>query len=167
MRAAGVVGDPCFAWAPLVVVFCVSFTLSDPVLSSFIVFFLCCLLCLILCSLRFCVVFTLCARDDPQLSADSHYAPHLRSLPAGYPHKDGTACIKITETANGETAEEITSFDPPERLTYRCVRGGYWIMDHESEVLFDKEPDTGYVFIDALAQDVLSAFSDSDLGRRG
>jgi hypothetical protein len=63
----------------------------------------------------------------------------------GYPIRNGTSCIKVIETANGETAEEITSYDPNERITYHCVRGGYWIMDHESEVLFDRDMDTGYV----------------------
>jgi len=60
----------------------------------------------------------------------------------GVPAPNGVGCVRAFSRA-GITAvqEEVTSFDPPRRMTYRIVKGGGPIKDHRGEVVFEPHPD--------------------------
>jgi len=56
----------------------------------------------------------------------------------GTPDRNGVGCVRAFESAMG-LQEEVTEFEPPHRMTYRIVRGGFPIKNHRGEVRF--EPD--------------------------
>ena len=60
----------------------------------------------------------------------------------GVPAPNGVGCVRAFSRA-GITAvhEEVTSFEPPKRMTYKIVRGGGPLKDHRGEVVF--EPHSG------------------------
>lgn len=57
----------------------------------------------------------------------------------GEPPPNGVGCVRVISNAGFEVHEEVLSFDPPHRMTYRVVRGGVPLRDHLGEVTF--EPD--------------------------
>jgi len=54
----------------------------------------------------------------------------------GTPDRNGVGCVRAFESAMG-LQEEVTEFEPPRRMTYRIVRGGFPITNHRGEVLFE------------------------------
>ena len=60
----------------------------------------------------------------------------------GVPAPNGVGCVRAFSRA-GITAvqEEVTSFEPPKRMTYRIVKGGGPLRDHSGEVLFEPHPE--------------------------
>jgi len=60
----------------------------------------------------------------------------------GVPAPNGVGCVRAFSSA-GITAvqEEVTSFEPPRRMTYRIVKGGGPLKDHRGEVVL--EPHAG------------------------
>ena len=58
----------------------------------------------------------------------------------GQPDRNGVGAVRCFSTGGVSTFEEVLSFEPPKRMTYRVVRGGIPIMkDHLGEVVL--EPD--------------------------
>jgi SAM-dependent methyltransferase/uncharacterized protein YndB with AHSA1/START domain len=58
----------------------------------------------------------------------------------GHPDRNGVGAVRCFTTGGVSVFEEVLSFEPPKRMTYRVVRGGIPIMkDHLGEVLL--EPD--------------------------
>jgi uncharacterized protein YndB with AHSA1/START domain len=60
--------------------------------------------------------------------------------PEGIPAPNGLGCVRAFSAAGIEfVAEEVTAFEPPTRLMYRIVRGGWPLRTHQGEVLFARE----------------------------
>ena len=58
----------------------------------------------------------------------------------GHPDRNGVGAVRCFTTGGLSVFEEVLSFEPPKRMTYRVVRGGIPIMkDHFGEVVL--EPD--------------------------
>ena len=58
----------------------------------------------------------------------------------GHPDRNGVGAVRCFKTGPVSVYEEVLTFEPPKRMTYRVVRGGIPIMkDHLGEVLL--EPD--------------------------
>jgi SAM-dependent methyltransferase/uncharacterized protein YndB with AHSA1/START domain len=58
----------------------------------------------------------------------------------GHPDRNGVGAVRCFTSGGISVFEEVLSFDPPKRMTYRVVRGGIPIMkDHLGEVVL--EPD--------------------------
>lgn len=55
----------------------------------------------------------------------------------GIPAPNGVGCVREIASFGIKVCEEILSFDPPRRMTYRVVRGGRPIRDHFGEVVFE------------------------------
>jgi hypothetical protein len=55
----------------------------------------------------------------------------------GLPAPNGVGCVRAISSFGVSVYEEVLSFDPPRRMTYRIVRGGLPIRDHLGEVLFE------------------------------
>ncbi len=56
----------------------------------------------------------------------------------GTPPPNGVGCVRVFSNAGLKTVyEEVLSFEPPRRMTYRIVRGPVPIRDHLGEVLFE------------------------------
>jgi uncharacterized protein YndB with AHSA1/START domain len=61
---------------------------------------------------------------------------------AGTPLSNGVGCVRVFSNAGLKVVyEEVLSFEPPRRLTYRIVRGPVPVRDYRGEVLF--EPTAG------------------------
>jgi uncharacterized protein YndB with AHSA1/START domain len=54
----------------------------------------------------------------------------------GTPDRNGVGCVRAFESAMG-LQEEVVEFDPPRRMAYRIVRGGFPIKNHRGEVCFE------------------------------
>jgi len=61
----------------------------------------------------------------------------------GHPSRDGVGCIRVISSGGISVREEVLSFDEPERMTYRVVRGGLPIKNHLGEVRFDENASGG------------------------
>lgn len=59
----------------------------------------------------------------------------------GVPAPNGVGCVREISSFGVKVYEEVLSFDPPRRMTYRIVRGGLPIRDHLGEIVF--EPSNG------------------------
>ena len=55
----------------------------------------------------------------------------------GVPAPNGVGCVRAISSMGVSVAEEVLSFDPPRRMTYRIVRGGLPMRDHLGEVEFE------------------------------
>jgi len=55
----------------------------------------------------------------------------------GVPAPNGVGCVREISSFGVKVYEEVLSFDPPRRMTYRIGRGGLPIRDHEGEVVFE------------------------------
>jgi uncharacterized protein YndB with AHSA1/START domain len=55
----------------------------------------------------------------------------------GVPAPNGVGSVRAISNAGVKVFEEVTSFDPPHRVTYRVVKGGIPIKDHSGEVVFE------------------------------
>lgn len=55
----------------------------------------------------------------------------------GDPPPNGRGCIRVLGPGPLAAVEEILSFDPPKRMTYRIIRGGVPLRDHFGEVDFE------------------------------
>ena len=65
---------------------------------------------------------------------------NARLATEGQPDRNGVGAVRCFKTGPVSVYEEVLTFDPPKRMTYRVVRGGIPIMkDHLGEVLL--EPD--------------------------
>jgi uncharacterized protein YndB with AHSA1/START domain len=65
----------------------------------------------------------------------------VRLAREGIPAPNGVGCVREFSSFGVTVSEEVLTFDPPRRMTYRIVRGGLPISDHLGEVLF--EPNGG------------------------
>ncbi|MGH7790486.1 MAG: SRPBCC family protein [Candidatus Binatia bacterium] len=63
----------------------------------------------------------------------------------GVPAPNGVGCVRVISSAGVNVAEEVLSFEPPHRMTYRVIRGGLPMRDHLGEVCF--EPRDGATLI--------------------
>src|SRR5687767_2371575 len=54
----------------------------------------------------------------------------------GSPSPNGVGCVRVFHRAMN-TREEVVSYEPPVRMTYRLVQGPVPIRDHFGEVLFE------------------------------
>jgi hypothetical protein len=59
----------------------------------------------------------------------------------GVPPPNGVGCVRAIGPAVATAFEEILSFEIPQRMTYRVIRGGIPIKDHLGEVLFEAQGD--------------------------
>ena len=56
----------------------------------------------------------------------------------GTPSPNGVGCVRVFSNAGFKVVyEEVLSFEPPRRMTYRIVRGPVPVKDHLGEVLFE------------------------------
>jgi hypothetical protein len=58
----------------------------------------------------------------------------VRLARQGNPAPNGTGCVRVISSYGISVHEEVLSFDPPERMTYRVVRGGLPMKNHLGEV---------------------------------
>jgi uncharacterized protein YndB with AHSA1/START domain len=56
----------------------------------------------------------------------------------GSPDVNGVGAVRAFRAAPG-LEEEVVTFEPPHRMEYRVVKGGFPITDHHGEVLFAKD----------------------------
>ena len=63
----------------------------------------------------------------------------VRLAREGVPAPNGVGAVRAISSAGVTVEEEVLSWDPPHRMTYRIVRGGLPIADHLGEVLFASE----------------------------
>lgn len=54
----------------------------------------------------------------------------------GTPPPNGVGAVRRIGSAGIAVEEEVVEFEPPRRMTYRLVKGGFPIRDHLGEVLF-------------------------------
>lgn len=59
----------------------------------------------------------------------------------GDPPPGGVGCVRVFGSGPFDSYEEILSFEPPKRMTYRITRGGLPIRDHFGEVELSPEGD--------------------------
>ena len=58
----------------------------------------------------------------------------------GHPDRNGVGAVRCFTTSGVSVFEEVLTFEPPKRMTYRVVRGGIPIMkDHLGEVLLEAD----------------------------
>mgnify|MGYP002624421256 FL=1 len=55
----------------------------------------------------------------------------------GEPPPNGVGCVRAIGSGTTTVYEEVLSFEPPRRMTYRVVRGGLPITNHFGEVVFE------------------------------
>ena len=55
----------------------------------------------------------------------------------GVPPPNGVGSVRVISNAGVKVFEEVVSFEPPHRMTYRVVKGGIPIKNHIGEVLFE------------------------------
>jgi uncharacterized protein YndB with AHSA1/START domain len=51
--------------------------------------------------------------------------------------RNGVGCVRVISAGGISAREEVLSFDPPVRMTYRVLQGGLPIRNHHGEVLFE------------------------------
>ncbi len=61
----------------------------------------------------------------------------VRLAKEGVPPPNGVGCVRVFTAAG--LHEEVISFDPPRRMTYRIVKGIMPIKDHLGEVGFEPQ----------------------------
>lgn len=61
----------------------------------------------------------------------------VRLAREGIPAPNGVGCVRVISNLGVTVEEEVLSFDPPFRMTYRVVRGGIPMRDHFGEVRFE------------------------------
>jgi uncharacterized protein YndB with AHSA1/START domain len=59
----------------------------------------------------------------------------------GDPAPNGVGCVRVFSNAGFRVYEEVLSFDPPVRMTYRLVKGAVPLRDHLGEVTFEAQGD--------------------------
>jgi uncharacterized protein YndB with AHSA1/START domain len=57
----------------------------------------------------------------------------------GSPQPNGVGAVRRFDKAMG-LKEEVLEFEPPRRMTYKVVQGGFPLKDHLGEVLFEPHP---------------------------
>jgi len=55
----------------------------------------------------------------------------------GVPAPNGVGCVREMSNLGVKLYEEVLTFDRPQRMTYRIVRGAMPIRDHQGEVVFE------------------------------
>ena len=60
----------------------------------------------------------------------------VRLTREGVPPPNGVGAVRAISSAGVTVEEEVLSWEPPHRMTYRIVRGGLPITDHRGEVVF-------------------------------
>lgn len=55
----------------------------------------------------------------------------------GLPPPNGVGCVRVISNLGVRICEEVLTFEPPTRMSYRLVRGFVPIKDHLGEVLFE------------------------------
>jgi uncharacterized protein YndB with AHSA1/START domain len=63
----------------------------------------------------------------------------VRLAREGEPAPNGVGCVRVVGPRIAEAHEEVLSFEPPKRMTYRIVKGFPLIRDHLGEVEFAPE----------------------------
>jgi hypothetical protein len=58
----------------------------------------------------------------------------------GVPPPNGVGSVRVISNLGVQVFEEVVTFDPPRRMTYRVVRGGIPIKNHLGEVVFEAHP---------------------------
>ena len=61
----------------------------------------------------------------------------VRLAREGVPAPNGVGCVREISSLGLKFYEEVLSFDRPQRMTYRIVRGAVPIRDHQGEVVFE------------------------------
>lgn len=55
----------------------------------------------------------------------------------GVPAPNGVGCVRVLSNLGVKVFEEVLTFERPQRMTYRVVKGGIPIKDHLGEVIFE------------------------------
>lgn len=55
----------------------------------------------------------------------------------GAPPPNGVGCVREFAAGGMGLQEEVLAFEPPQRMTYKIVRGGGPIADHRGDVAFE------------------------------
>jgi uncharacterized protein YndB with AHSA1/START domain len=63
----------------------------------------------------------------------------VRLARIGTPDRNGVGCVRVISSYGISVEEEILSFDPPRRMTYRVLRGGLPIKNHLGEVELEED----------------------------
>lgn len=61
----------------------------------------------------------------------------VRVAREGTPAPNGVGCVREFAAGGTGLQEEVLTFEPPHRMTYRVVRGGGLLTDHLGEVLVE------------------------------
>jgi hypothetical protein len=59
----------------------------------------------------------------------------------GTPAPNGVGCVREFAAGGMGLQEEVLTFEPPRRMTYRIARGGWPLADHLGEVSFEPRDD--------------------------
>jgi len=57
----------------------------------------------------------------------------------GSPPPNGVGCVRVITRSGLSVWEEVLSYEPPKRMTYRVVKGGLPFRDHLGEVCFEED----------------------------
>ena len=57
----------------------------------------------------------------------------------GTQDRNGTGAVRCLGSFGMNAYEEVLEFDPPKRMTYRVVKGGLPMKNHQGEVLFEAQ----------------------------
>jgi len=61
----------------------------------------------------------------------------VRLAREGVPAPNGVGCVREFRTAGAKVQEEVLSYEPPHRMTYRLIRGPVPMADHLGEAVFE------------------------------
>jgi uncharacterized protein YndB with AHSA1/START domain len=64
---------------------------------------------------------------------------NVRLAKQGSPQPNGVGAVRHFDLAMG-LEEKVLEFEPPRRMTYAVVQGGFPLTDHRGEVLFEPHP---------------------------
>jgi uncharacterized protein YndB with AHSA1/START domain len=65
----------------------------------------------------------------------------VRLVREGEPPPNGVGCVRAISSGGVEVQEEVVSFEPPRRMTYRLIKGAVPLRDHFGEVTFEPHAD--------------------------
>jgi uncharacterized protein YndB with AHSA1/START domain len=72
---------------------------------------------------------------------------HVQLEREGTPPPNGVGCVRVFSNAGLKLIyEEVLSFEPPRRMTYRIVRGPVPLRNHLGEVVFEPTDGLGGLF---------------------
>ncbi|MEO8606230.1 MAG: SRPBCC family protein [bacterium] len=65
----------------------------------------------------------------------------VRLARQGVPAPNGVGCVREFKTGGAKVREEVVSYEPPHRMTYRLIAGPVPMADHLGEAVFEARDD--------------------------